>query len=151
MSSFFPDLNVWLALSDGANSHSPKAWSWLDSLTGSDRLLFSRITQVGLLRLLTNQAAMGSATLTLGQAWGVYDTWLADPRVQFQPEPRGLDGAFRQITQPLRSSPASKAVADCLFAAFARESGATLVTFDRTLYQRAKSAGCRAALPGRSS
>src|SRR5262245_36598596 len=72
MTSFFPDLNVWLALSDPAHMHCSDAWDWLNPLR-EVRLIFSRYTQVGLLRLLTNPAVMGRETLTLGHAWDVYD------------------------------------------------------------------------------
>jgi predicted nucleic acid-binding protein len=80
MTLFFPDLNVWLALSVASHSHCPKAWRWLDLLPDDARLIFSRYTQIGLLRLLTNRAAMSQQTLTLRQAWGAYDRWLKDPR-----------------------------------------------------------------------
>jgi hypothetical protein len=65
MTSFFPDLNVWLALSDTGHSHATHAWHWLDQLPEGAMLLFSRYTQVGLLRLLTNTAVMGEYTLTV--------------------------------------------------------------------------------------
>jgi predicted nucleic acid-binding protein len=61
MTSFFPDLNVWLALSVSGHSHSRRAWQWLDGLTDEVTLLFSRYTQIGLLRLLTNASVMGGA------------------------------------------------------------------------------------------
>jgi hypothetical protein len=63
MTSFFPDLNVWLALSDAGNFHHSKAWNWLNSLPHDTRLLFSRYTQLGLLRLLTNQSVMENRRL----------------------------------------------------------------------------------------
>src|ERR1035441_7808690 len=69
MTSFFPDLNVWLALSVGVHRHNAGAWRWLNSLPPGARLIFSRYTHIGLLRLLTNQAAMGEQTLTLRKAW----------------------------------------------------------------------------------
>jgi len=87
MTSYFPDLNIWLALSDIGSSHSVIAWVWLNGLAPNDRLIFSRYTQLGLLCLLTNKAVMGDQTLTLGEAWAVYDEWLADPRVEFCSEP----------------------------------------------------------------
>jgi toxin-antitoxin system PIN domain toxin len=133
MTSFFPDLNVWLALSVAGHSHSAEAWNWLTLLPVENRLIFSRYTQVGLLRLLTNQAAMGDQTLTLGRAWSVYDGWLADPRVEFHPEPRGLDATFRKTTAPFGKQPSSKWVGDCYLLAHAVESDATLVTFDKAL------------------
>jgi hypothetical protein len=54
MTLFFPDLNVWLALSVAGHRHNLEAWSWLNLLPREARLIFSRYTQVGLLRLLTN-------------------------------------------------------------------------------------------------
>jgi predicted nucleic acid-binding protein len=100
MTSFFPDLNVWLALSVASHSHSADAWKWANPLPRETRLIFCRYTQIGLLRLLTNQVVMGEQTLTLRKAWSVYDRWLADPRVEFYPEPRGVDAEFREATEP---------------------------------------------------
>ena len=100
MTLFFPDLNVWLALSDTGHTHSAGAWKWMKMLPDDAQLIFSRYTQVGFLRLLTNISIMGDQTMTLRKAWAVYDRWLEDPRVEFYPEPRNLDAAFREITQP---------------------------------------------------
>jgi uncharacterized protein len=147
MTLFFPDLNVWLALSVSSHSHTRKAWSWLGLVPDDARLIFSRYTQVGLLRLLTNRAAMGEQTLNLRQAWGVYDRWLKDPRVEFYPEPRGLDTAFRQATEPCAKLPATKWVGDCYLLAFSQESRASLVTFDAALLKYARKRGCAAILP----
>ncbi len=47
MTLFFPDLNVWLALSVAGHAQSA-AWNWMDSLHGDDRLILSRFTQIGL-------------------------------------------------------------------------------------------------------
>ena len=148
MTSFFPDLNVWLALSVGGHRHNGEAWNWLSLLPREARLIFSRYTHVGLLRLLTNEAAMGEQTLTLRKAWGVYDQWLNDPRVEFYPEPRGLEAAFREATAPLASKAASKWVGDCYLLAYARQSHAALATFDKGLYDLAGRAGCAAVIPG---
>jgi toxin-antitoxin system PIN domain toxin len=147
MTLFFPDLNVWLALSVGGHSHSEDAWNWVCSLPRDARLIFSRYTQIGLLRLLTNTSVMGSQTLILRKAWGVYDRWLEDPRVEFYPEPRGVDAAFRQATEPFAAQQASKAVGDCWLLASAKELGATLVTFDRALHQISRKQGQPAVIP----
>ncbi len=64
--------------------------------------MFARYTQVGLLRLLTNQAAMGEQTLTVDEAGASMQGWLTDPRVQLHPEPRSLETAFRRATGRLR-------------------------------------------------
>jgi uncharacterized protein len=138
MITFFPDLNVWLALSVAGHLHSADAWNWMRLLPEKARLVFSRYTQVGLLRLLTNQAVMGEQTLTLGRAWGVYENWLRDPRVEFYPEPRGLDAAFRRVTRPFLGKQASKSIGDCFLLAFAQEADAVLVTFDAGLQRQAR-------------
>lgn len=85
MTLYFPDLNVWLALSDGKHSHHPDAKAWFDRLPYEARLIFCRYTQIGLLRLLTNASVMGNRVHTLRSAWAVYDSWLADPSWSFFP------------------------------------------------------------------
>ena len=147
MTLFFPDLNVWLALSVGKHSHNSVVWAWLNRLPADSRLLFSRYTQLGLLRLLTNAAAMGDQTLTLRKAWNVYDSWLSDPRVEFYPEPRDADSASRAATEPFAAKPATKWVGDCWLLAYAESSQASLVTFDRALYEFARKQGNTAAIP----
>jgi uncharacterized protein len=147
MTLFFPDLNVWLALSVTSHSHRPIAWNWFARFTANDKLAFSRYTQLGLLRLLTNPAVMGDQILTLKEAWHVYDSWLGDPRVLFYLEPRGVDSTFRKVTKPLASLPASKAIGDSWLLAFAADTGATLVTFDIAMCGHAKRLGYPAVIP----
>jgi toxin-antitoxin system PIN domain toxin len=148
MTLFFPDLNVWLALSDIGHEHSGEAWNWISGLPRDARLLFSRYTQIGLLRLLVTPAVMGDATLSLGKAWSVYDRWLQDPRVEFYPEPREADLTFRRFTAPFTTQKASKVIGDCWLLACATEINAKLVTFDRALHQLARKHGQSAILPG---
>lgn len=147
MISCFPDINVWLALSVAGHSHNASAWEWLAELSPDSLLIFSRYTQVGLLRLLTNQAAMGEQTLNVDEAWGVYAKWLADPRVQFHPEPRHIETAFRRATRPFATQKASKWIGDCYLLAFAKEIGATLITFDQALLGLARKHDYRAISP----
>jgi predicted nucleic acid-binding protein len=90
---------------------------------------------------------MGDQTLTLRQAWAVYDQWLQDPRVEFYPEPRNLEAAFRQATQPFAAKQASKWVGDCWLLAFDEAARAQLVTFDRALLDFARKQGNKAVLP----
>lgn len=90
---------------------------------------------------------MSHVVLTLGQAWDAYDQWLADPRVEFHPEPLGAEAAFRAVTAPLSRLPASKFVGDSFLVAFARQSGATLVTFDKALLTHARKSACAALTP----
>lgn len=147
MTLFFPDLNVWLALSVADHTHNREAWSWLDLLPGDGKLIFSRYTQLGFLRLLSNQTIMGAQTVTLGNAWQAYERWLSDPRVEFYPEPRGFDHAFREATRPFLAQMASKWVGDCYLLAFAKQSTATLVTFDKALAGAARKQGHAAIIP----
>ena len=147
MISFFPDLNVWLALSVASHSHNATAWSWIGGLPRGVKLIFSRYTQIGLLRLLTNQSVMGDRTLSLRMAWGVYDRWLEDPRVEFYPEPRGIDATFRQTTEPFAAKQASKWIGDCYLLAYAKDSQGVLVTFDRALHAQARKQGHAAVMP----
>jgi predicted nucleic acid-binding protein len=147
MNLFFPNLNVWLALSGVAHTYSAEAWNWANLLGHDVKLVFSRYTQVGLLRLFTNQAVMGERTLTLHQAWETYERWLSDSRVEFYPEPRGLDTAFRKATAPLSAQKASKLVGDCFLLAYAKEIDARLVTFDKALLEFARKHGYPAFSP----
>ena len=71
-----------------------------------------------------------------------------DPRVEFYPEPRGLDAGFRAATAPFAGKPASKWVGDCYLLAYAKETGCTLITFDRALYNLARKEHGLAIVPG---
>lgn len=147
MTLCFLDLNVWLALADLGHEHNRDAWTWMDHLPSDAKLVFSRFTQIGLLRLLASPSVMGEAVLTLGKAWNLYNEWLEDPRVEFYPEPRDVDTAFRRLTAPFAAQRASKAVGDCWLLAFAMEINATLVTFDRALYEFCRKQGHAAVIP----
>lgn len=147
MTLFFPDLNVWLALSVEGHIHNTQAWRWLRSLPGESRLIFSRYTQIGLLRLLTNSTMMSNRVLSVREAWTVYDSWLKDPIVEFYPEPRNVDSEFRKTMEPFATQPSSKAVGDCWLLAFAAGTGAALVTFDQALHEFARKHGHTAITP----
>lgn len=101
-------------------------------------LLFCRITQLGLLRLLTTQAAMGQGTLTQAQAWDAYGRWLEDAGAAFVEEPSGLESAFRSMSGSQQASP--KEWADAYLAAFAEQANLMLVTFDRALTAKSRGA-----------
>lgn len=73
-------------------------------------------------------------------AWQAYDRWLDDHRVEFLPEPAGIELPFRALCQLQR--PAPKAWSDAYLAAFALVSGLVLVTFDQTLGHKAGRAVC---------
>jgi uncharacterized protein len=138
-SFLFPDVNVWLALTYERHVHYGPAKQWFESLDDSARLFFCRVTQLGLLRLLTTEAVMGNdEVMSQRAAWQAYDRWLQDDRVSFLPEPPALEENFRSMSQ-LRH-PAPKDWADSYLAAFAAVSDLTLVTFDQALHRKARQA-----------
>jgi uncharacterized protein len=127
-----PDINVWLALSWAGHPHTTSAWKWLRSLK-NDEILFCRLTQLGLLRLLTTMSVMGDDCLSVGKSWEVYDRWLSDPKVEFRHESEEVSGFFRVAAAQFSHSSAPKALADCYLVAFSQASNADLVTLDTGL------------------
>jgi toxin-antitoxin system PIN domain toxin len=80
-----PDVNLWIGLTSNRHIHHTRAKAWLEGVEDA-RIAFCRITELGLLRLLTNQHVMGEDVLAPRQAWLVYDAWRMDPRVDFLAE-----------------------------------------------------------------
>jgi hypothetical protein len=109
---------------------------WSESLDGDAVVYFCRFTQLGLLRLLTNQSAMGEDVLTQSQAWEAFDALVAYSGNRMMDEPRRIDPLFRAQTN--RNEASTKQWADGYLAAFAEAAELTLVTFDRALAGKAK-------------
>jgi toxin-antitoxin system PIN domain toxin len=137
-SSVFPDVNVWLALSSPDHQHFHAAWKWYRALPNDVVLSFCRITQLGLLRLLTTRSVMGKGALTQAQAWRAYDRWREAGGAEFADEPFDLEPNFRARSSAQQASP--KEWADSYLAAFANSAQLTLVTFDQALAAKAKGA-----------
>lgn len=131
MTSWLPDVNVWLALHFERHEHHRIAHAWFNALDEQQPLHFCRQTQLGFFRLLTTPAVMGTDALLQRQSWAIYDEWLARGRAIHQPEPSGIEMAFRART--LSAEPAPKSWMDAYLAAFAETTHLTLVTFDRGL------------------
>jgi hypothetical protein len=127
----FPDINVWLALSSSVHVHHTKAKEWFDLLDDDEELIFCRLTQLGLLRLLTTASVMGAEVRTQRQAWAIYDFFVRDGGARLMQEPRTLEESFRKLSRLVSASP--KDWADSYLAAFASETGARLITFDKVL------------------
>jgi len=147
MTLFFPDVNVWLALSDESHAHSAEAWCWFSGLDAGATVFFSRYTQLAFLRLVTNEAVLGRAALTLAEAWAAWDRWLEDPRVEYRDEGKGLSEEFRAALLPFGQRKAWKWVGDGFILAQAKHFQATLVTFDRALEKEALRQHCRTIRP----
>lgn len=133
----FPDINVWIALTYDGHVHHVAARSWFEGLAPTARLFFCRLTQLGLLRLLTAAVVMGRDQVKSQQeAWKAYDRWLEDERVELLDEPGGIEIHFRALTRSPHASP--KDWADSYLAAFAMASRLTVVTFDQAFRNKAK-------------
>ena len=66
------DVNLWLALVFGDHQYHETALLWFERQEHK-KFAFCRITQMGLLRHLTNQSIMGKFVLGQKAAWRVYD------------------------------------------------------------------------------
>jgi len=68
-------MNVWLALATPEHIHAAIARQWWGQEEGS--IAFCRLTQLGLLRLVTTAAVMDNKPVTLSEAWRVYDRFFS--------------------------------------------------------------------------
>lgn len=118
--------------------HHRAAIAWGEALDRNTRFYFCRVSQIALLRLLTNQSVMGADVTTQREAWAIYDKFYENAATFFADEPRDLEERLRELTGKNRSS--TKEWADAYLAAFAETSGLVLVTFDKALAGKAKGA-----------
>ena len=86
MKSYFPDINVWVALTYRGHQHHAVAAEWFGDVE-IEAVWFCRLTQLGFLRLLTHPVVMQDEVKTQLEAWRAYDLLTSDPRVTFHPEP----------------------------------------------------------------
>lgn len=126
------DVGVWLAAAWGRHVHSRLAADWLDRQ--EDNLALCRVTQMSLLRLLSNPAVMGQDVVSRSEAWRVIDLIRADERVLWAEEPAQLEAVWRAISA--RDENSHKLWTDDYLAAFAQAGNATLATLDRKLHDR---------------
>lgn len=126
------DAGVWLAAVWGRHVHYPVASHWLNGQ--ADDLVFCRVTQIGLLRLLSNPAIMGDDAVDRSQAWRLFDQLWSDERVLWADEPDELDAVWRAISA--RDDKSHKLWTDDYLAAFAQAGDLTLATLDRKLPER---------------
>jgi len=137
------DVGVWLAAVWGRHVHYPVAAEWFGRET--DDIVFCRVTQMGLLRLLSNPAVMGDDAIDRSQAWRTYDQLWADERVLWADEPAELDAVWRAISA--RDDQSYKLWTDDYLAAFAQASDATLTTLDHKMPARYPSVRIDPLLP----
>lgn len=128
MKSYLADVNVWLALCSDRHVHYAAAHRWFASVAPGQAFL-CRLTQLALLRLLTNRRVMDEDVLSQAGAWRVHDRLREDVRVAYMDEPPGLEAAFRRLTHT--HLPALGGWTDAYLAALALTRGLTLVSFDQ--------------------
>lgn len=126
------DAAVWIALMYEGHIHHPVAKAWFDEQV--NELVLCRVTQLSVLRLVSNAAVMAEDVVTRGEAWRLVDQLLSDKRVRWAEEPTDLDAVFRTLSaRPDRSH---RLWTDDYLAAFAQASGASLATLDTKLKRR---------------
>ena len=126
------DVGVWLAATWGRHAHHRVARQWFDE--ESDDLILCRVTQMSLLRLITNSAILGEDAVTRSEAWRIVDQIWSDNRVLWAEESDQLEAVFRAISA--RDDNSHKLWTDDYLAAFAQASGASLATLDTKLRTR---------------
>jgi toxin-antitoxin system PIN domain toxin len=127
-----PDVNVWIALAVAEHIHNASARQWLDGFDGG--VAFCRVTQMGLLRLLTNRHVLGNDVFSPSRAWSSFDKFMNDSRISRLEEPAGLDRLWRVSTT--EEPHGSNWWTDSHLAAFASAADLSLVTFDAQLARR---------------
>lgn len=126
------DVGVWLAGLWGKHPDHEAVQKW--RTTKEESLAFCRVTQMGLLRLLTNPSVLREDTLSRARAWDVLDSVSSDDRVTFLDEPAGLQLHWRALSA--RDDKSHKLWTDDYLAAFALASGAPFATLDRAVAGR---------------
>jgi uncharacterized protein len=122
------DSNVWLALAVEAHVHHGRAAAYWEN-EAAPVSGFCRITQLALLRHLTNKSIMGGQVLSPLAAWKKLQQFQNLPEVRFLAEPAGLEERLRDLCSLGRTSP--NYWTDAYLAAFARCAGLRLVSFDQ--------------------
>ena len=123
-----PDVNVLLALAAAGHIHHVPAKEWFDTRE-ADSVAVCRITQMGMLRLLTNPKVLTSGSLTIRRAWDVWSDLIADKRVFFRNEPPELEAAWAALMEHPAARPSGWT--DAYLAAVAEQCDYEMVTFDR--------------------
>ncbi|MGH3450112.1 MAG: TA system VapC family ribonuclease toxin [Haloechinothrix sp.] len=129
------DVGVWLAAVWRGHVHHTRVAEWFDGQSGD--LVLCRITQMGLLRLLSNPAVMGDDVLARADAWRVIDRLRADDRIRWAGEPAQLEPAWRAVSA--RDDNSHKLWTDDYLAAFVQAAGLELVTLDMAFQRRYRS------------
>ena len=123
-----PDLNVWLALVWPEHSHHHHALHYWE-VQASDRVLFSTVTALWLVRLVSQPKLMGPAVSNAAEASALLEALCQQPGVGLaEPEHGGLE-VFHQLLRGGKIP--ARLCTDAHLAALAIANGWRLVSFDR--------------------
>jgi toxin-antitoxin system PIN domain toxin len=126
------DVNVWMALLAPRHVHHEASDRWFAALAPSAGGM-CRMVQLGVIRLLGNASVMGPDAIPAAQAWKILAQLMEDERLDFLPEPRGIEAVLPDLfSYPV---PTGKLVGDAYLAAFAIASRRTMFTTDRGFRQ----------------
>ncbi len=123
---WLPDVNVWLALCSERHEHHTAANEWRVQVASP--LYFCRVTQMGLLRLLTNRKVMGGDVQTPEQAIGIFRQLLRHDQVLYADEPGGTEELWMSLMTSQQASVGHWT--DAWLAAVSMRLGSGLVSFD---------------------
>jgi uncharacterized protein len=131
---FLPDVNVWIALSWGLHAHHEAATEWFTRVSADDRIYFCRVSQMGMLRLLTNSAVLSRSAVSTIEAWAIFDEWVIRGGVEMLDEPANVEREFRRDSR-LHSGKGSHWT-DSYLLSIASQYNLRLVTLDAALAKR---------------
>jgi hypothetical protein len=131
--TYFPDVNVWIALAAERHAHHRVARRWFGNLQ-DEKLAFCRLTQLGFLRLVTNRHVMQEEVMTPDEAWQAYRLLRSDRRIGYLVEPNELPETWQAFTAGSLTSP--NLWTDAYLCALAHAARLTLVTFDAKIPTR---------------
>lgn len=126
---YLADVNVLVALLHAAHPHQARASAWLEARSDSATIGLCRVTQLGLLRVLTNKAGLAAETHTAPEVWDAWSALLADDRFRILDEPSNLDREWRRLTGALGLGKMIET--DSYLAAFALAARIPILTFDQ--------------------
>lgn len=121
------DANVWLPLVWDGHAYHVKALNWVSAL--EEPIYFCRVTQLALLRHLTNKAILADDALVNEDALTLVEGLSRVSSIECLGEPKGVESQLFEYGRTATKSP--QLWTDAYLAAFALRSGLTFATFDK--------------------
>lgn len=83
-----------MALAHAVHPYHASAMAWAETIGTVRPVCFCRVTQLGLLRLLTTREAMRDDMMPQASVWSSYDMFFRNLNTRLVEEPAGLDRRF---------------------------------------------------------